>query len=108
MDPSFFMLTPRPQTVSYQQLLLSRSSVMKILSKALKILFLSFAMADNLEEIDKWLNEQGFNSYGDRVDTMYMGGSPLFDESTGESTDRMEYLLAKFPNKPWDQAAPQM
>merc|ERR1719261_513937 len=30
-----------------------------------------------------------------------MGGTPLFDETTGESTDRYEYLKKKFPNLPW-------
>ena len=34
-------------------------------------------------------------------DTMYMGGSPLFNEMTGESTDRYEHLKKKFPNEPW-------
>jgi len=32
---------------------------------------------------------------------MYMGGSPLFDETTGEMIDRYEYLLKKFPDIPW-------
>lgn len=32
---------------------------------------------------------------------MYMGGTPLFNESTGESIDRYEYLKKKFPNLPW-------
>lgn len=32
---------------------------------------------------------------------MYMGGTPLFNEMTGESTDRYEYLVKKFPDKPW-------
>ncbi len=30
-----------------------------------------------------------------------MGGSPLFDESTGEATYRYDYVTAKFPEKPW-------
>ena len=33
--------------------------------------------------------------------TMYMGGSPLFDMSTGIMTDRYTYLCKKFPNLPW-------
>lgn len=32
---------------------------------------------------------------------MYMGGSPLFNESTGESIDRYTYLKNKYPNSPW-------
>jgi hypothetical protein len=29
---------------------------------------------------------------------MYTGGTPLFDERTGQTTDRMEYLLRKHPD----------
>jgi hypothetical protein len=81
---------------------------MLILSRALKIMFLSVAMADNIEKIDKWLREQGLNTFGDQVGMMYMGGNPLFNEATGEAQDRMEYLVGKFPTKPWDQATPQL
>lgn len=47
--------------------------------------------------IDGWLRERGLNEYGDPADTMYAGGTPLFDETTGESRDRIEYLLEKHP-----------
>jgi len=50
---------------------------------------------------DSWLNRQGLNKYGDSVDTMYTGGSPLFNEYTGESVDRYLYLTIKFPSLPW-------
>ena len=36
----------------------------------------------------------------------YTGGTPLFDESTGQRTDRLDYLIAKFPNAPWEQEPP--
>ncbi len=32
---------------------------------------------------------------------MYTGGTPLFDETTGIRTERYDYLVAKFPSKPW-------
>lgn len=54
-----------------------------------------------IEEADKWLSEKKLNLYGDAEDTMYMGGSPLFNESTGESTDRYVHLKKKFPDEPW-------
>lgn len=54
-----------------------------------------------IEEADKWLSEKKLNPYGDAEDTMYMGGSPLFNESTGESTDRYVHLKKKFPDEPW-------
>lgn len=47
--------------------------------------------------IDRFLVEKGLNSYGDPMGTMYAGGTPLFDERTGRTADRFEYLIAKFP-----------
>lgn len=52
---------------------------------------------DLLARIDKWLANNNYNQYGDRIDTIYLGGSPLFDETTGIFTDRLTYLLHKFP-----------
>lgn len=49
------------------------------------------------ESIDAWIAENNLNQYGDPSDTMYAGGTPLFDESTGESKDRYEYILDKNP-----------
>ncbi len=47
--------------------------------------------------IDQWLEQQNLNQYGDPKDTMYAGGTPLFDELTGERKDRYEYILEKHP-----------
>jgi len=49
------------------------------------------------EKIDEWLEERHLNQYGDSTDTMYSGGTPLFNESTGQSIERYSYLLEKFP-----------
>jgi hypothetical protein len=62
---------------------------------------LSLADAEKAR-IEAWLTASGLNQYGDAADTMYMGGTPLFDERTGEVTDRFVYLLRKFPNRPWN------
>lgn len=51
--------------------------------------------------IDRWIAERGLNEYGDPKDTMYAGGNPLFDESTGETADRVEYIAAAHPDRPW-------
>lgn len=51
-----------------------------------------------LEQMDAWLKNQGLNEFGDALDTEYKGGDPLFDETTGETRDRLEYLLKKFPD----------
>ena len=47
--------------------------------------------------IDRWIKEKGRNTYGDPPDTMYAGGTPLFDERTGTKKDRYEYILEKHP-----------
>lgn len=69
------------------------------------ISFLLTAMASskfNTEKLaDTWLEAQKLNPYGDAEDTMYMGGTPLFNEMTGVATDRMTHLEQKFPTKPW-------
>ncbi|MBW7876112.1 MAG: hypothetical protein H3C47_09005 [Candidatus Cloacimonetes bacterium] len=49
------------------------------------------------KQIDRFLQERGLNEYGDAPGTMYMGGTPLFDERTGAETDRYVYLLRRFP-----------
>lgn len=59
----------------------------------------------NLDKIDSWLTAQALNKFGDPAATMYMGGTPLFDESTGQAKERLDYLLEKFPSKPWEEAA---
>jgi len=50
------------------------------------------------DKIDNWLKENSFNRYGDPIETMYTGGTPLFNEATGESIERFEYVLKKLPD----------
>lgn len=47
------------------------------------------------EAIDKWLEENGYNRYGDSPGIMYAGGTPLFNEASGESIDRFDYILKR-------------
>lgn len=49
------------------------------------------------QRIDRWIATRGLNLYGDPPDTMYMGGSPLFDERTGILEDRYDYILKRHP-----------
>lgn len=49
------------------------------------------------ERIDEWLEENGYNRYGDSRNAIYPGGTPLRNEETGESMGRYEYILKKFP-----------
>ena len=55
--------------------------------------------------IERWLTERELNQYGDPVGTMYAGGTPLFDERTGQSIDRIDHLVRKHPQL--QQACPQ-
>lgn len=63
--------------------------------------------------IDLWLqqNQDRMNRFGDEKDTMYAGGSPLFNERTGETTSLYAYVKAQHPNAPWQaflQQSPQL
>ena len=49
------------------------------------------------KRIDRWIKENNRNPYGDSPDTMYAGGTPLFDERSGKSRDKYEYILEKHP-----------
>lgn len=47
--------------------------------------------------IDGWLLGKGLNEYGDLLNTAYIGGTPIFNEATGEKIDKYEYILSKHP-----------
>jgi hypothetical protein len=49
------------------------------------------------QRIDAWLAEKRLNKFGDPPGTDYTGGTPLFNEKTGERRDRYEYILSKHP-----------
>jgi len=53
--------------------------------------------------ISDWIASEGLNKFGDAQRTMYTGGSPLFDERTGTKRNRFNYLVEKFPEKPWNE-----
>ncbi|WP_257446917.1 hypothetical protein [Archangium lipolyticum] len=47
--------------------------------------------------VDRWLQANKMDRYGHPEGTMYAGGTPLFNEATGETTDRLEYVFARQP-----------
>lgn len=47
--------------------------------------------------LDTWLKGKKLDPYGNADGTMYAGGSPLFNEATGESKDRLEFVYQKQP-----------
>ncbi|PIT89225.1 MAG: hypothetical protein COU27_01445 [Candidatus Levybacteria bacterium CG10_big_fil_rev_8_21_14_0_10_36_7] len=52
--------------------------------------------------IDNWILKNNLNEFGDPKDTMYAGGTPLFDERTGKTIDKYDYILQKHPDRPWN------
>lgn len=57
--------------------------------------------SEEQKKIDAWIEKNNLNEYGDPVDTNYAGGTPLFNETTGETRERYEYIVEQFPDKPW-------
>jgi hypothetical protein len=47
--------------------------------------------------VDKWLAERRLDPYGSPEGTLYAGGTPLFDEKTGEHVDRLDYVYRRQP-----------
>lgn len=47
--------------------------------------------------VDKWLAERRLDRYGNPEGTMYAGGTPLFNERTGEQVDRLAYVYKLQP-----------
>jgi hypothetical protein len=47
--------------------------------------------------LDKVTTDAHLNAFGDPPGTVYAGGTPLFDEATGHSTPRLEYLRRRHP-----------
>jgi len=54
--------------------------------------------SDQIKKIEDWIGENNLNRYGDPADMMYVGGTPLFNEATGESVDRYDYIFKNHPN----------
>lgn len=61
-------------------------------------------MPDTAEEaaIDRWINDESLNIYGDPAQTVYTGGTPLSDSATGRRIGRYDYIKQKHPDKPWN------
>lgn len=55
------------------------------------------------EAIRQWIERTGRNCFGQTPENaqMYAGGSPLYNEQTGRSTDLLCYLTKQYPHHPW-------
>lgn len=47
--------------------------------------------------LDRWLKDHNLDEYGNAAGTMYAGGTPLFNEQTGATTKRTDYVYARQP-----------
>lgn len=61
----------------------------------------SSVSVDEQQQIEAWIVTNDLNQYGDAKDTVYAGGTPLFNEVTGEYTDRYDYIAQQHSGKPW-------
>jgi len=55
------------------------------------------------QKIDEWIIKNDLNQYGDSKNIAYAGGTPLFNEVTGKGMDKYDYILQKYPDRPWDK-----
>lgn len=56
------------------------------------------AMSAEEKCVNEWLATRQLDEYGSPAGTMYAGGSPLFDEATGERRDRLAYVYHVQPD----------
>ena len=49
------------------------------------------------ECVERWLKGHGLDDYGNPQGTLYAGGTPTFDESTGRSVDRWTLVMKNRP-----------
>jgi len=53
---------------------------------------------EDAQTIEDYLKDTGLNKFGDPENTVYTGGSPLFNEQTGEAINRYDYILEHNPD----------
>lgn len=58
---------------------------------------------DEQKQIHTWIKENKLNQYGDPVNTVYAGGTPLFNESTGEYKNKYDHIVENHPDRPWNK-----
>jgi len=59
--------------------------------------------AQEKNKIESWISKNGLNQFGDPQDTVYTGGTPLTNSTTGASIDRFDYIISKHPERPWNK-----
>jgi hypothetical protein len=74
---------------------LASSTAPDSVSASLMAAFAKSLSSAQKEDVEAWLKDKNLNRYGDAPETVYAGGTPLFDEVTGETIERFEYIFSK-------------
>lgn len=61
-----------------------------------------FMSEDESQRARQWLAEQNLNEFGDPLDTQYENGTPLFSEASGQYMPWADYILSRYPRRPWN------
>jgi hypothetical protein len=90
--------------INYSADKIKYEDIKKEVEKILDTFKVTTTQIDDTEKarIDIWLEANNLNQYGDPKDTVYTGGTPLFDEFSGQNNDRYQYILEKHPERPWN------
>lgn len=75
-----------------------------VMNKVIETLVLlkSLSPAEKIK-IDTWITKNNLNQFGDPKDTVYTGGTPLFNEATSQTIDKYQYILSKHLDRPWNK-----
>ena len=57
---------------------------------------------DDHKKIDAWIKRNNLDTVGNPIGTMYTGGTPLFDQNTGTTIDKYDYIINNHRDKPWN------
>ena len=57
---------------------------------------------DDHKKIDAWIERNNLDIAGNPIGTMYTGGTPLFDQNTGTTIDKYDYIINNHRDKPWN------
>ncbi len=60
-----------------------------------------FPSDDEKQKVIIWLWKNQLNKYSDPRGFTYPGGTPLYSEMTGKYITRYDYIVKKYPDKPW-------
>lgn len=97
--PKFYYLSGNKKMYLFK---ITDEAIEEVVIPSFKLLDSSFSEEEKIK-IEVWIKDNNLNQFGDPKDLMYAGGTPLFNEATGEKIDRYEYILKRYPDRPWNK-----